>query len=165
MRYRARELSLWLLVINLGIACGAGLYEARVVIPGWADLPVEHWPNTGLTFWIFVTTVPLTLLTIINAIAVAKETHPRRSWWRNAVIVLGLERVATFSYFIPRMIVLMSGNVPQSEVGDGLAEWMALNHGRHVLSLSAWLLALKALSTPPSAAPLPTGNARSWDKP
>jgi hypothetical protein len=28
-----KEIVLWLFVINLGIAFGAGLYEARVVIP------------------------------------------------------------------------------------------------------------------------------------
>ena len=26
---------LWLFVLNLGIAFGAGLYEARIVIPRW----------------------------------------------------------------------------------------------------------------------------------
>ena len=153
MQSRVRASCLWLLVINLGIACGAGLYEARVVIPGWRALPVEHWPNTGLMFWVFVTTVPLTLLAIISAMALVKDSHPRRRWWRNAVIALALERVVTFSYFIPCMVVLMSGEAPQSEVEAGLSQWMALNHGRHVLSFSAWLLALKALSTPPSAAP------------
>ena len=165
MRCRVRELSLWLLVINLGIACGAGLYESRVVIPEWSDLPVEQWPNTGLTFWVFVTTVPLTVLTFINAIVMTKDTYPRRRWWRNAVIVLGLERVATFSYFIPRMIALMSGDATRSEIEAGLSEWMALNHARHALSLSAWLLALKALSTPPGATHLPHRNCHSRDMP
>jgi hypothetical protein len=26
---------LWLFVINLGIAFGAGLYESRIVVPSW----------------------------------------------------------------------------------------------------------------------------------
>ena len=38
---------LWLFVINLGIAFGAGLYEARVVIRFWKDVPRQTWPNTG----------------------------------------------------------------------------------------------------------------------
>lgn len=58
---------LWLFVINLGIAFGAGLYEARVVIPSWRNLPPRAWPNTGVLFWVYVTTVPLTLLTLANA--------------------------------------------------------------------------------------------------
>jgi hypothetical protein len=56
-------------MINLGIAFGAGLYEARVAIPQWADLPPKDWPNTGLLFWVYVTTVPLTLLAFANLIA------------------------------------------------------------------------------------------------
>ncbi|MGH7315473.1 MAG: hypothetical protein ACREJS_04355 [Candidatus Rokuibacteriota bacterium] len=41
---------LWLFVLNLGIAFGAGIYEARVVIPRWAGQPPSAWPNTGLLF-------------------------------------------------------------------------------------------------------------------
>ena len=61
-----KSILLWLFVINLGIALGAGLYETRVVIPQWANLPPKDWPNTGLLFWAYVTTVPLTLLALAN---------------------------------------------------------------------------------------------------
>jgi len=57
-----RYLFLWLFIINLGIAFGAGLYEARVVIPQWANLPPRTWPNTGVLFWVYVTTIPPTVL-------------------------------------------------------------------------------------------------------
>jgi hypothetical protein len=30
-----KEIGLWLFVINLGVAFGAGIYESRVVIPQW----------------------------------------------------------------------------------------------------------------------------------
>ena len=30
-----REILLWLFVINLGIAFGAGLYEQRIILPLW----------------------------------------------------------------------------------------------------------------------------------
>jgi hypothetical protein len=42
-----KEIVLWLFVINLGVAFGAGIYEARDVIPQWANLPPLAWPNTG----------------------------------------------------------------------------------------------------------------------
>jgi hypothetical protein len=58
MAQHVTTILLWLFVINLGIAFGAGLYEARVVIPSWKDLPPRTWPNTGLLFWVYVTTVP-----------------------------------------------------------------------------------------------------------
>lgn len=35
MRQYAAETLLWLFVINLGIAFGAGLYEKRVSVPQW----------------------------------------------------------------------------------------------------------------------------------
>lgn len=65
---------LWLLVINLGIAFGAGLYESRITVPQWLSFAPGsgyRWnpaaaaaANVGLRFWAYVTTVPLTLLTL-----------------------------------------------------------------------------------------------------
>src|SRR5262245_29102217 len=70
---------LWLFVINLGIACGAVLYEHRIVVFRWVDrsaAPIVRWDahaalhdDAGRRFWAFVTTVPLTLLTIANLLA------------------------------------------------------------------------------------------------
>ena len=143
-----KPIFLWLFVINLGIACGAGLYEARVVIPQWADLPPKTWPNTGLMFWVYVTTIPLTLLTIANLIAAWLDSSPRRKWWLGAAGIVLLERIATFSYFIPTMIGLTSAELPESEVKATLSQWLFFNHGRHVLTFAGWLMALKALSLP-----------------
>ncbi len=35
-----------------------------------------------------------------------------------------------------------------AEVKATLSQWLLFNHGRHVLTLSGWLMALKALSLP-----------------
>ena len=148
MKSRLKSVFLWLFVINLGIACGAGLYEARVVIPQWADIPPHTWPNTGLMFWVYVTTIPLTLLTAANLIASWMESNPRRKWWLSAAAIILLERIATFSYFIPTMISLTSSELPKAEIKATLSQWLLFNHGRHVLTLTGWLLALKALSLP-----------------
>jgi hypothetical protein len=96
-----KSIFLWLFVINLGIACGAGLYEARVIGPQWMDSPPQTWPNTGLMFWVYMTTVPLTMLTVTNLIAAWMDSSTRRRWWRSAAVITLLERIATFSYFIP----------------------------------------------------------------
>lgn len=155
MKSIVRSILLWLFVINLGIAVGAGLYEARVVIPAWASLPPSEWPNTGLMFWVYVTTIPLTLLTIANAVAAwTDKGRVRRKWWLAAVAVAVLERIVTFAYFIPTMIGLQSGEMPAAEVAAGLTQWLQFNMGRHVLSVAGWLLALKAFSiseNPPEA--------------
>ncbi|MGH7793900.1 MAG: hypothetical protein ACREQ2_03205 [Candidatus Binatia bacterium] len=63
-----KQLMLWLFVINLGVAFGAGVYEASVVMPPLADIPPSLWPNTGVMFWVYVTTVPLTTLTVANLV-------------------------------------------------------------------------------------------------
>lgn len=140
---------LWLFVINLGIAFGAGVYEARVVVPSWMNLPRQTWPNTGLLFWVYVTTVPLTLLTLANAAAAWVDDGPRRSWWLAAVAITAVERIATFAYFIPTMVRLSGAADTDTDVRTGLARWLLVNNGRHVLTLAAWLAALKALSSPP----------------
>jgi hypothetical protein len=144
----SKSLLLWLFVINLGIACGARLYEARVVIPQWADIPPQTWPNTGLMFWVYVTTVPLTVLTVANLIAAWMDSSTRRRWWLSAAAIIVLERIATFSYFIPTMIGLTSAELPEAEVKATLSQWWLFNHGCHVLTLSGWLMALKAFSLP-----------------
>ena len=40
MRKYVPEVLLWLFVINLGIAFGAGLYESRVVVPRRESIPL-----------------------------------------------------------------------------------------------------------------------------
>jgi len=63
-------------------------------------------------------------------------------------MIVFLERVATFSYFIPTMIDLTTSALPDAEVKATLSRWLTFNHGRHALTLTGWLLALKALSLP-----------------
>jgi hypothetical protein len=44
---------LWLFVINLGIAFGAGLYEGRIVVPQWLSATPDsgyRW-NAGVATW------------------------------------------------------------------------------------------------------------------
>ena len=76
------EVLLWLFVINLGIAFGAGLYESRIAAPQWLSYSRDcgyRWngeaarsADVGLRFWVYVTTVPLTLLTLASLVA---------AWW------------------------------------------------------------------------------------
>jgi hypothetical protein len=142
-----KEIVLWLFVINLGIAFGAGIYEARVVIPQWASIPPRAWLNTGLMFWVYVTTVPLTLLTIVNLIAAWLTQGPRRGWYLAAVCIVLVERAATFSYFIPTMVRLMgTEGGADAAVKAALSQWLLMNHGRHIFTLAGWLAALKAFS-------------------
>ena len=145
-------LLLWLFVINLGIAFGAGLYEHRIVVPDWiaASPNGAHWhggvardDDTGRRFWVFVTTVPLTLLTLVNTYAAWQSTGPLRFWWLVAALAAVADRLFTFAYFIPTMVGLT--NAPDSPAAVSAAmRWSHLNYLRHAVVLVAWLAALRA---------------------
>jgi hypothetical protein len=145
---------LWLFVINLGIAFGAGLYESRIVVPDWLSTSdsVRHWhpevveqDNTGLRFWAFVTTGPLTLLTIANAIAAWRSAGQLRRWWVTSAASALVERTFTLAYFIPTMVGLMQ--MPDSRIAvERAALWVDLNYLRHAILLVAWLAGLNAFA-------------------
>lgn len=146
---------LWLFVINLGVALGAGLYEGRIVLSQWIRSSPDsalHWnaevarrDNTGLRFWVFVTTVPLTLLTLANLIAAWRAVGPVRGWWLVAGVAALADRIFTFSYFIPTMVRLMRAPDSSESVATAV-RWANLNYVRHAIVLAAWLAALKAFS-------------------
>ena len=159
------QLLLWLWVINLGLALGAGLYEATIVFPQWLVAVPEggyQWQaeaarsaNTGLRFWVYATTVPLTLLTLANAMILlapssAIAAWPRRGklrrWWIGAVGLALAERLFTFGYFVPTMLYLMGDNIAGSEAVATALRWSHLNHLRHLLLLLAWLAALQTFA-------------------
>ncbi len=148
---------LWLFVINLGIVFGAGLYEARIEFPQWLIYSAEggyRWSteaarqaNTGVRFWLYVTTVPLTLVTLANLVVAWRARGPIRLWWLGASLAALLDRVFTFSYFVPTMVKLITDeNIPEQQAVAMAERWGHLNYLRHVIVLVAWLLALRAFS-------------------
>lgn len=150
---------LWLFVINHGIAFGAGLYEQRIVLPQWFSRSSESGirvnsaamrsTDTGRRFRAFVTTGPLSPLTLANLVVAWQSQGPRHDWWFGAVVITLVERIATLSYFIPTALRLMRAEALPSPKVDAMASrWMALNHVRAGLALIAWLAALRALSLP-----------------
>jgi len=157
MRQYVPKVLLWLFVINLGIAFGAGLYEARIEFPQWLIYSVDsgyRWSaeaarqaNTGLRFWVYVTTVPLTLLTLANLVAAWRAEGTFRGWWLGAAVVALADRIFTFSYFVPTMIKLQGDvDLSASEAVAMALRWGQLNHLRHIIVLVAWVAALKAFS-------------------
>lgn len=151
MERYATEILLWLFVLNHGIALGAGLYESRMVVSPWLagvlQGNVASLPDAGQQFWVFVTTMPLTLLTLAS-LATAWQPHDAlERWWLGAALVTLAERLLTFTYFIPQMLKLQRGQVsPESKVRAVAARWASLNLVRCGLSLAGWLAALKAFS-------------------
>lgn len=148
---------LWLFVLNLGIAFGAGLYESRIVVPRWLisapevgylwNAEAARADNTGLRFWVYVTTIPLTVITFANLVGAWRSRGSVRGWWTLAAMTALLERLFTFLYFIPTMIKLTGdGTTLGSETEAMARRWVSLNPLRHVLLLIAWVAALKAFA-------------------
>lgn len=150
------DIVLWMFVINLGMAFGAGLYEERIVLPQWFSRSSENgWRidaeamrrmDVGRNFWAHVTTVPLTLLTLASLAVTWNSGNSLKEWWLAAAIITLLERVGTFSYFIPTALKLMKAEIPSAARSATASRWMRLNLVRAALNLAGWLAALKALS-------------------
>jgi len=145
---------LWLFIINLGIAFGAGLYEHRIVVSRWVTSSESgnHWnaeaarqDDVGRRFWAFVSTLPLTLLTLANLFAAWRSSGAVRGWWLSAALAVLAERAFTFSYFIPTMIRLMRA-VDSPASAAAAIRWSSLNYLRHALVLAAWLASLRTFA-------------------
>ena len=137
----------------------AGLYEKRIVLPMWFSKSAEaglrvnseamRQTNTGPRFWAFTTTVPLTLLTLANLAVALRSQGPRHNWWVAAAAITLLERIGTFTFFIPTAIKLMKVETLSAATASALASrWMRLNYVRDALALIGWLAALRTLSLP-----------------
>jgi hypothetical protein len=148
---------LWLFVINLGIAFGAGLYESRIAVPQWLRFVPGagyRWnraaaaeANVGLRFWVYVTTLPLTLLTVASLVCGWGARGPVRSWWLIAAVAALVDRVLTFAYFIPTMIRLTQGDIrPESAAVAKAVQWVRMGYLRQAATLIAWLAALQAFA-------------------
>ena len=147
---------LWLFVLNLGVAFGAGLYEVRIVAPEWLSVAPDGAPvwdaaaareaNTGLRFWVYVTTVPLTLLTLAGLVAVRRTEGAVRRWWLAALGAALVDRAMTLTYFIPTMVRLTSETMAAPQAAQTAIQWMSLNNVRHLATAVALLAALKAFA-------------------
>jgi hypothetical protein len=131
------EIVLWLFILNLGIAFGAGLYETRITVPQWLSYSPEsgyRWnaeaarqADVGLRFWVYATTVPLTLLTLVSFAIAWWIPEAVRNWWLGAATASLVDRGMTFTYFVPTMIKLMRGDVfTESEAATKALQWVRM---------------------------------------
>jgi len=150
------EILLFCSIINISIALGAGLYETTIVLPLWFNKSPNNdyyvnsdnmrTINPGRKFWGFVTTVPLTLLTVINLVFAFQSQPPLLNWWVAATIIILIERVGTLTFFIPRAIKLQKEESLTTEnISKLITWWLRLNYVRITLTLVALLVFIKAL--------------------
>ena len=62
--------------------------------------------DPGRGFWVGVTTLPLTFLTLVSLVCNWQIDGRERAWWLAAAAITLVERVATFSFFILTAIKL-----------------------------------------------------------
>jgi hypothetical protein len=148
---------LWVFTIVLGLDLGAGFYETRVNLAGWAkaftsrtadgDAYMRFSPSAGKRLWMVLT--PLTGLVAFATLISAIQTRgPVRPWMIGAS---GLELAVvatTLGWFAPNIIRLLNNylEMHQGEVVSMVRVWVSLNRVRVGLTLVAWLAALRAMT-------------------
>lgn len=149
-------LALGLLLLWAGVQLGGGLYEKRAVIPLWATDPTpdtlsRRLAESGATgsamrFWPFVSPVVF-LLAVLNMVFAWGHAGPARPWWLAAAGGFLLMSVSTYAYFVPTMLSLMhrSHTYTPEKLSRTVSVWLNLSNVRLVISVPAWLAALRAV--------------------
>lgn len=151
------EFLLRLFVVFSGLAAGAGLYEMRINVPRWfrhdgdlgvrVDAEAMRTDDSGRRFWAFVTTGPLTLLTLASCVVAWHPQTARERWWLAAAGIVLVERIGTLAYFIPRAVKLFHPERLPSGRAEAIAlQWVRANRLRVALSLVGALAGLYALA-------------------
>lgn len=152
------RITLWLFVVALGLDLGAGLYEARIVVPLWARGVPETLAagnpygrvaiDAGLRFWAYMTSA-VALFSILALVFGFRTPAPQRGW-RTFAALAELGTVAmTLLYFRPTLVRLFMGHgdgLSTDAIGSTVRRWVMWSNVRIVVSLVAWCAALRALS-------------------
>lgn len=139
----------------IGLESGAGLFEARVIVPLWSESAeaARNWTEGtrfvahGVRF--FGIFSPLLLLTTIVTLIVGwRAPQPVRKWLLAATGIVLAVLIPTFIYFVPGQIA-MQGAAP-TEFSDVDLEakahlWSILNWLRQIVGIIAFGCALHAL--------------------
>jgi hypothetical protein len=99
----------------------------------------------GRRFWGFVSTVPLTVITLANLYAAWHAPGMVRGSWLAAGALELAGRLFTFSYFIPTMIRLMAATDSPSAVASA-SRWRTLNYVRLAIVFTAWMASLRTFA-------------------
>ncbi|MEP6763959.1 MAG: hypothetical protein ABJB66_06595 [Gemmatimonadaceae bacterium] len=150
-------LSHWLLfslVIGLGLQIGAGLYEARVIVPLWIhDAPeatIEFFNppmriDAGRRFWMLLTPI-VGVLSIANLYFAWENVADTLQLWLFASVASSAVFVVTMAYFVPTLISFATGaQMDQRKLVFRARLWAALNWARALVLVAAWIAALQAL--------------------
>ncbi len=151
------RITLWLFVIALGLDLGAGIYEARIVVPLWSGGIPETLSggnpyarvaiNAGMRFWAYMT--PAVAVLAAAALLFGLRTpDPQRAWRTFAAIAELCVVAMTLLYFRPTLVRLFMGGaagLSPAALHSTVHRWVALSGVRIAVSIVAWCAALRAL--------------------
>ena len=145
----------WLFVIWVSIQYGGGLYEKQIIVPLWVEaapdqlttvLETSGQKDSAMGFWAFVSP-PVALLALINLIFALRSRVRFRSWWLAASLLMLVNSIFTYSYFVPTMIQLWDAhNLDPAWISASKNRWANLNYLRLLIATLGWLSLLKTFS-------------------
>jgi len=152
------RLILWLFVITLGLDLGAGIYEARVVVPLWAggvpqtlaaDNPYGRVAvDAGIHFWAYMTSA-VAVVAVLALVFGVLAAAPRRVWQTCAAVAELAAVAMTLLYFRPTLVRLFLGRgagLSAAAVTSTVGRWVMWSRVRIAVSFVAWCAALRALT-------------------
>jgi hypothetical protein len=155
---RLARVTLWLFVIALGLDLGAGIYEARVVVPLWAGgIPATLAAgnpfalvaiDAGIHFWAYLTSA-VALLAVLALVSGLRTPAPQRAWRTVAAIAELVAVAMTLLYFRPTLVRLFmehGAGLSAAAIASTVHRWVLWSGARIVISFVAWCAALRALS-------------------
>ena len=152
------RIALWLFVIALGLDLGAGIYEARIVVPLWAkgvpDTLAAGNPyarvaiNAGINFWVYMTSA-VALLAVVALVFGIFAPPSRRVWQLFSAVAELVAVVMTLVYFRPTLVRLFlghGGGLSAAAITVIVGRWVMWSRVRILVSLAAWCAAIRALT-------------------
>ncbi|MBS1605801.1 MAG: DUF1772 domain-containing protein [Bacteroidetes bacterium] len=142
------------LTVTLGL--GGGLYEILVIYPGWkqnvAPLTLREKLHTSgqmlaiKRYWPIVSPAQV-LLSVVNIVLALNYKGEARPWLMAAAVTVFVDRVITFSYFIPVMtrVIMQPENIEAPRLQKTVDRWTMLSPIRIVIGLLAWIMLVVAL--------------------
>ena len=153
----ATTITLLLFFLTITLSLGGGLYEILVIYPNWkhdadpltlrAKLETSGQISAARRFWPLVSPAQ-GILSIINIILAWNYTGEAHSFWLAAAIAVFINRVITFSYFIPVMIrkIMQPEKVEANRLQSIVRLWTALSPLRLLPEIFAWCMLIVTIA-------------------
>jgi hypothetical protein len=154
LRHSVARVSLWAMVVMMGIQLGGGLYEHTSALPEWSTAPGDELraallhsaqTNASAAFWPFVAPA-LGVLAVLNAFMAATARGRVRQWWLYAALLELFNQLGTWLYFAPELHAFANDPIPAGVLEQRAWAWVRFDTVRIVLEAFAWSLGLAALT-------------------